>query len=738
MAYTKYLRFVLIAGVFAIPFIPFVVSSGSYFPFITGKNFTFRILVELLAGLTIIVALKDTEYRPRFSWIAVAVVALFAAATLSTLTSVDPVKSFWSNFERMEGLLGLLHMVLWFFIASIVLSAENLLVRFLQVSIFASVCMALFGIFQLLGFATINQGGVRLDGTFGNAIYLAVYMLFHIFFTLFLLLRHKGEQYMYWLYGGAIVLQTIALYYTATRSATLGLIGGLFVTALSIAWFERERSIVRKSAYVGIGVLVAIVLGVFLIRNIPAAQQNPILGRFTSLSFTENTVKSRFMIWNMAIEGFTEKPITGWGMENFNYVFNKNYNPKMYAQEQWFDRAHNAYLDWLVSTGLLGFLAFIALFLLAAYAFMTAEGLKPSERAVFLGLLSAYAFHSFFVFDNLMSSVYFFFLLSFAHGLTKKKLPGSIWLTKPAGEGLWYAGSTGAVIAVACGIYFLNMPGLATAEGLIDGLSPQKQVTNSAGAVTTVQKDPKENIAALEAAASDNPMGRQEVVEQILQVTSTVAATPNVNPQIRDAFVALAKRRGAAFLQERKDDARMELFYGAFLDQLKDFDGARPHLEKAHALSPKKQTILFELGINNYLQSGNNAAGVAALKEAFELEPAFPEARIIYAIALMGLGDAAQSDELLIEGFGSVIIDDNRLLRAYTDMKRYDRVVQIWQLRVQTAPNNLDNQASLALAYKAAGNPAAGMNVLREIDKKAPQYHDTLVKMAKDEFGQVL
>jgi len=43
----------------------------------------------------------------------------------------------------------------------------------------------------------------------------------------------------------------------------------------------------------------------------------------------------------MAWEGVKEKPLLGWGQENFNLVFNKYYEPSLYGQEVWFDRVHN-------------------------------------------------------------------------------------------------------------------------------------------------------------------------------------------------------------------------------------------------------------------------------------------------------------------------------------------------------------------------------------------------------------
>lgn len=68
----QFLRYVVLGGVFLIPFLPFIVSSTMFFPFITGKNFTFRIIVELIFAAWLILALKDVAYRPRFTFIAAA------------------------------------------------------------------------------------------------------------------------------------------------------------------------------------------------------------------------------------------------------------------------------------------------------------------------------------------------------------------------------------------------------------------------------------------------------------------------------------------------------------------------------------------------------------------------------------------------------------------------------------------------------------------------------------------
>jgi len=49
-------------GVFATLFLPFVVTDSLFFPFITGKNFAFRIIVEIIFAVWIWLALQDRKY----------------------------------------------------------------------------------------------------------------------------------------------------------------------------------------------------------------------------------------------------------------------------------------------------------------------------------------------------------------------------------------------------------------------------------------------------------------------------------------------------------------------------------------------------------------------------------------------------------------------------------------------------------------------------------------------------
>ncbi len=102
---------------------------------------------------------------------------------VSTFVGADPFRSFWSNFERMEGYVTLIHLFAFFLVAASVLFRSNVWNLLLKTTLGVSVYISLYGVLQLLGFLTINQSGVRLDGTLGNAAYLAIYCIFAIFFA---------------------------------------------------------------------------------------------------------------------------------------------------------------------------------------------------------------------------------------------------------------------------------------------------------------------------------------------------------------------------------------------------------------------------------------------------------------------------------------------------------------------------------------------------------------------------
>jgi hypothetical protein len=226
-------------------FVPFVMADGRFFPglvfpYVTGKSLAFQILVELATGIYVLLAMYEPKYRPRLSRLTCAAAVFVVWGAIVVFTSVDPRKSFWSNVERMDGYLMLLHLFAYFLIAASVITAEKWWKEFLQISLFASTLMGLYGLLQVIGIISISQQNFpRIDTTFGNPTFLAVYLLFGIFIALLLLALDSRPRITGWAYGISILVQFVALYYTQSRGPLLGLLAGLIVAAGFIGWSAR-------------------------------------------------------------------------------------------------------------------------------------------------------------------------------------------------------------------------------------------------------------------------------------------------------------------------------------------------------------------------------------------------------------------------------------------------------------------------------------------------------------------
>lgn len=123
------LLYSIIALIYAVFFTPLIISTSLFFPYIAGKAFAFRLLVELATLLYIVLVAFDRSYLPKKSAILASIVVFTAILGISTLTAEDPTRSFWSNFERMEGYVTILHLFFFFIVAASVFRTKKSLVR---------------------------------------------------------------------------------------------------------------------------------------------------------------------------------------------------------------------------------------------------------------------------------------------------------------------------------------------------------------------------------------------------------------------------------------------------------------------------------------------------------------------------------------------------------------------------------------------------------------------------------
>ena len=434
-----------------------IVMDSIFFPFIGGKDWFFRFAVELgLVSFILWWALEAKDGEAKRMIISVVRSPLFIATSifvlmvaLSSIFAYDPHAAFWSNFERGEGAFQMLHYYGFFILLSLLFKKAGdwrNLFKFSLVAAGLMIVYGLFGNFGASGFIGPYSGGVipvgfwqtlisgRFQGSLGNPAYVAPYLIFAMFFAAYLWVTRddapkiKNNIRAYG-YAALIVVFLFFFIVSQTRGAFIGL--GVGVLALLAYLAFSPSAALKKWSAIVLAVLIIFGGTAFLLRNTSFVQKLP-EGRLLQLSLSDATAQTRFWTWGSAWKGFLERPILGWGSENFTAVFDKYFNPKHFTpgvqSETWFDRAHSVFFDYLSETGILGFLAYVGIFATFYYEFFrrrrsavpqnggghTKGAAYFLERGLILTVPIAYLIQGIAIFDVLPMYICLFMFLAFA------------------------------------------------------------------------------------------------------------------------------------------------------------------------------------------------------------------------------------------------------------------------------------------------------------------------------------
>ena len=717
------LRWTVIGALFLLTLIPFFIAQSLFFPFITGKNFAFRILIDIMAGGWLTLALVYPQYRPRRSWILGAFAIFVIIIALADAFGTYPFKSFWSNYERMDGWVTLAHLFMLVVVASSMLNTRKLWRAFWNTTLGASVAIAGYGFLQLFGVASLNAGFSslsRLDATFGNPIYLAAYMLFHVFIAALLWAQSWRESGTgpklgsSLLYGSVLAIDCIVLLLTSTRGTILGLIVGVFIAATLIALFGRDSS--RTLSRAALGAIIGIVVlssGFFLIRDAAWIQNVSFLQRLATISTSDSTTQARFYNWGMAWQGVKERPLLGWGQENYAVVFDKYYDPRMYSAEPWFDRVHNIVFDWLVAGGILGLLGYLSIFVAALVGLWrrgrdakNAPAFTVVESSILTGVLAAYFFHNLFVFDNITSYMLFGLIIAYIAWRKSENAGASpVWTASLPEQSLPVVAVVAALLVWGAASW-INASALSQNRLLIQALTPHQEGVGK-------------NLEEIKQSIAEHSAGTQEAREQLVQMATKVVGLTGVDTKTKQEFYDLAVAEMKLQQEASPLDARPALFLGLLHDAVGNYMAGAEGLQHAHHLSPTKQAILYEMARNAQMR-GDVAGMMQNFKLAYELYPPNVQARILYAAAAIYTKNNALADELLAPIIPTGEAADARITGAYLGQKRFDKIAAIWQPYVAAHPDDPQGYFTLAAAYYGMGERTKAIAALEAASKISP------------------
>ncbi|MBI5457528.1 O-antigen ligase family protein [Candidatus Kaiserbacteria bacterium] len=708
-----------------------VYINGLLYPFIAPKTLLFRGLGIIALAAFAYLALSGHEFywsrlRNKLAWLPA---ALLFVAYATSLIGIDFYHSFWSVYDRGDGLLTLTIAVLFFY--SVLLSADRKflwqlfkLVAWVATAVSAYVLVQWLSEISGINFTLVAEARGRLGGTLGNAAFLAGYLGMAVWATLAIAGESRGSWRKVYYVGAA--LQFVAIVLAATRGTLLALFVVGFLTLLYLAWKGEQRT--RTSARVGLAGLLLFAGLFFSFREqLRHAPFEPVR-RIASISLSDATVSSRLFIWQHVFGEAMKRPLTGYGAEHIAGIFDRVYDPGAIL-EQWFDRSHNAFLDYFVQFGILGTLLYTGL--IASLGYVGATLFRRKEPlGVFLLLLSGtYAIQNFFVFDTAVTL--WFLLAALAAALAyesaqdpaNKETPSVMRMQAPR---LLSYGVAGVIVVL---LYPIVIQPLRANLLLADGYT--YHVTDVDRAISDFQRGLSLNTYA------DIEYGYQ----------AYTMYTDNQQTMLAGAQRVAAYRYALQTLTSNYErypyDARTAVYLAHVLDsappeEAVDEATLRAVLARATLLSPKRAQPWYLLS-NIALRKGDQAKSAAEreqyYREAFvPLEeyaakvPGLAEPRFIIASLYFVVGDKVSAKKWADEGLplyrGGTDVA-RKALRYYIAAEDWPNVRRFLTDIVTDNPMDYPVLYDLAKAEFLTGNRDRAVEIVQELRLKSPGLVET-------------
>lgn len=682
------------------------------YPYLFSKALFFRVVVEVAAMLALLYALGRSSARagsdtPRgapifnFNWRKLArtpfvifLTIFFISATLSTLTAVDNFHAFWGDIERGDGLFNLLHLFTFLALTLVIFDKRDW-TWFFRISLGVGAIMMFYGWLQYLGVKSfpfaLNVSG-RPGSFFDNPLFLGAYLI--LLAIVASIIYHVSSKASFWRYFAALVGigSLLTIFITDSRGTLLGLFGGLVFLLLFLAFRpKKDREVSnggldrRKLSRILIGVMALLFVLFWFTRGTGLWQSIPGVRRLTNFTLADSSLKTRLISLESSSRAFLEKPIFGWGLENFMVAYNKHYNPD-YAlyEEAWFDRAHNKVVEVGVTQGTFGLLAYLGIFASFLHLLFRKDGpegnvMEEARPFIAAGVI-AYFIQNLFLFDIpeiyvMLFSIFGFWLWARHHSepdqsgaqvprkFSKTLFTIPVFVMVPVAAYVLYAYNI-------LPFYQVALYRQTTAEKI-----GEKILTASPRFLTPYNfLQPKLRFYFAEAVS--DPI---------------VLRNPKFNPLVEKAIGAV----GEVVEREPKYDPRnyiilAEIYNERAKDNPELFKRSEAYLRRALELSPKRQDIYYHLAFALAGQ-GRYPEAIEVAREAVALSPRVAKAHYNLGIELALAGkeywDEARQEFARAQDIGfvkflpndlkNILVVYKEMLYAYIVAKDKGRIVEV-------------------------------------------------------------
>lgn len=498
------------AGIFLVLLTPFVVTDV-FFPFVVGKAVYARAIIEITFVAWVALVLRHPRRRPAWSWTVAAFAVWLLASGLAAAFGVSPTRSLWSTYERMQGVFDLAH---WFaftvMAVSVFRSAADWRLLF-GVNLACSTAVCLIGLahhYQIthVDFIYAPLALDRMRSTLGNPAYVGAYTMVNALIGAALFVHSLGASSgrrpllprVGDLWALMAQINLWGLWTTGARGALTGL-GAAFLILIAYGIRKRVRAALWAAgvALAAAAALIAVARTTTILD--PVIESNTTLNRLFRIDAESLPVRSRVVGVETGLRAFLDRPVLGWGPENFIVGWGRHVDVDLRGERipilVSYDHAHNKPVEELATKGALGLLSYLALWTVMGRVMLRRIGRLAGHDRIALGIVgaafAAYFVQNLFLFDSPAMVMQFSLLVAFAAAVeawrpaagTALRSPGAAFRLPPrwrpslhraAGLPASTAGAhaltAAAAVLMIAALAFVNVRTYAAAAALSDAM----------------------------------------------------------------------------------------------------------------------------------------------------------------------------------------------------------------------------------------------------------------------------
>ncbi|MDO8575546.1 MAG: O-antigen ligase family protein [bacterium] len=281
---------------------------------------------------------------------------------------------------------------------------ENKHKKIILVIILSSVVFSVISLFGPEGLGMVFKNYKNDAFTFGNSSFAGMYLFASFLLSIYYLFQAGIKKW--WMYFLPILL-IINPYILSrdiwfgdfsqgligeARASTVVIIFSIFFLIITLALNTIKNIKVKRITFYSIFSVGLISMAVFSTSLLST-------DGFVRKVYSSEATEARPIVWDISKGIINKRLFLGWGNDNFERVFEVNYNNKILEGESggepWFDRAHNIIIDKLVDNGIIGFSLYILIYIsvLLSLIYVILNSLEKKDRVLASVLLVYFPLH---------------------------------------------------------------------------------------------------------------------------------------------------------------------------------------------------------------------------------------------------------------------------------------------------------------------------------------------------------